>query len=289
MYRIFAFIARNWPFRHGTGVLVERPAKLVKTWPHNKLIRLKDGRIFQGDLNDTLYRSLYLYGSYEPLVSASLIKLVHPGDVVVDVGANIGIITALLGKLVGQEGRVYSFEPVPPTYEKLIQTIKLNHLEHIVQAQSIAIGDGKLTRATIFAPVDHSCACASSRLDKDTKAIPYLCNIISLDQLSFLPKIPSLIKVDVEGGEMSVLQGAEHICDSEKPPIWILEINFQTSRRFNYEPEILALWLADRKYTQFYWSDDHNISIYRPGDSFISSGTLYALPYWVVNDYRFLI
>lgn len=288
MISVLAFIARHWPFQHGTGWLVERPSRLVKNWPANKRFRLKDGCILQGDLNDRLFRFLYLYGTYEPEVSAALAQLVHPGDVVVDVGANIGVITALLGHLVDPSGRVYSFEPVPPSYDKLCQTIALNHLGPIVNAYPIAVGDGKQERVTIYVPRKHSHACSSSRVDDPTEAIPYQCQMITLDQASFIQGIPALIKVDVEGAELSVLQGAEQRCRSVHPPIWVLEINHKTAKRFDYNPEDLAAWLAQRDYARFYWSDDWSYRLYKPGDAMLQDGTLYAIPEWAVAEGRLL-
>lgn len=288
MLPVLAFIARHWPFRHGTGWLVERPSRLVKTWPINKRFRLKDGRILQGDLNDRLFRYLYLYGTYETAMSSALSRLVRPGDVVVDVGANIGVITALLGHLVGPSGRVYSFEPVPPSYEKLCQTIALNHLEPVVHAYPIAVGDGKQEQLTIYVPRKHSHACSSSRVDDPTEANPYLCQMITLDQASFIQGIPVLIKVDVEGAELSVLQGAEQIYRSVHPPIWVMEINHRTAKLFDFVPEDLAIWLVQRNYARFYWSNDWTFRLYKPGNVLPQDGTLYAIPEWAIAEGRLL-
>jgi FkbM family methyltransferase len=286
MIQILALLGRYWPLRRGTGWLVERPARLIKDWPKNQCFRLKDGRIFQGDLNDNLFRSLYLYGTYEPVVSAALSQLVHPGDVVVDVGANIGVITALLGKLVSPSGRVYSFEPVPPSFDKLRQTITLNHLENVVQMHPVAVSDGEQASVTIYMPIQHSHACSSSRIDDQKNAIPYLCESIALDNVYFIQGAPALVKVDVEGAELSVLSGAEQLCRSSYPPIWVIEVNHKTAGRFDYRPEDIPAWLEERQYIRFYWSDESNFHLYQVGDAFSNDGTIYALPEWAIQDGR---
>ena len=145
-----------------------------------------------------------------------------------------------------------SFEPVPSSYEKLKQTISLNSMTSLIHAYPLAVGDGQQTLITIYVPRHHSFACSSSRVDDPATAIPYSCEIIALDQADFFRDEPALIKVDVEGAELSVLKGAKHICQSTKSPIWVLEINHGAANRFGYQPEDLAIWLLQWNYTHFF-------------------------------------
>jgi len=286
MYRLLALIGRYWPFPHGTGWLVEKPARLVRNWPRDKRFRLKDGRIFQGDLNDLLFRTLYLYGDYEPLASKALSCLVKPGDTVVDVGANVGVVSTLLGRLVSPTGQVYSFEPVPPVFEKLKLTINLNGLDSIIKAFNLAVSQDNETQATMYVPQLHSHACSSFKVDNPELAIPCICPAVSLNNASFIKQLPALVKVDVEGAELLVLQGAEKWCLDERPPIWMLEINRIADTRFNYQPEDLVDHFATYDYRQFFWSDNQAIYHFIPGMRFNADGTLFALPQWAIDEGR---
>src|SRR5271155_4050101 len=68
---------------------------------------------------------------YEPAVSAAMLRMIAQADVVVDVGANIGFFSLLMGLLVGPEGRVVGFEPGKNNIPRLITNIALTKLENI--------------------------------------------------------------------------------------------------------------------------------------------------------------
>jgi len=288
IYQLLSFIGRHWPFQHGTGWLVERPSRLIKNWPINKQIHLKNGLIFQGNLNDPLYRRLFLYGEYEPLVMSAIEKMILKGELVVDIGANVGIITALMGRLVGGAGKVFSFEPVPFLYKQLAVTISLNHLSEIVIPESMAVSDQSIEKVIIYVPDNASNACSSLKVDRPVSATPYECMTITLDQalVDFLPSIPVLVKVDVEGAEMLVLQGANHLSSGERPPIWVIEVNHKTAKRFGFSPEDMLAFLAHRNYHHFYESDEQQFKILSQNDRLIPDGTLYCVPDWAISEGR---
>lgn len=64
---------------------------------------------------------------YEPDITALMMRAIKPGDFVIDVGANVGIFTVLMAKLVGDTGMVYAFEPDPDNFTQLVRNIELNH------------------------------------------------------------------------------------------------------------------------------------------------------------------
>lgn len=286
MHQLLALVGRYWPFSHGTGWLVERPSRLIQSWPNNQLIRLKDGRVFEGNLNDRVFRDLYLYGTYEPIVTAAIGRLIRPDDVVIDVGANIGVITALMGRLVGNSGHVLAFEPVPTLFEVLKNTVALNELDAIVSTHLVVVSDGSEDQIVIYVPNRHSHACSSVKVDDPSTAIAFTCAAVALEAFYVSPVLPSLIKVDVEGAEMSVLRGSRSWCLANRAPIWVLEANYRAAKRFGYAPEDLATFLAESGYHHFFWSDDHRVLPFEIGSSFPADGTIYALPRWAVDDGR---
>lgn len=73
--------------------------------------------------------------TWEPNETRWFVDSVRPGDTVVDIGANIGYYTVIAGKLVGDAGRVYAFEPDPVAFELLLRNVALNGLHNVVAEQ----------------------------------------------------------------------------------------------------------------------------------------------------------
>jgi len=129
-----------------------------------------------------------------------IVDNLKPGDVFVDVGANIGYYTILASKLVGAGGKVFAVEPVPQTVEVLKFNIKLNGLRNVTVIDKAAWNSCcKLKMKIAFGEF----GCASffrNGVEVDVDTIPLD------DVLVNVPKI-KLIKIDVEGAEYEVLQG----------------------------------------------------------------------------------
>ena len=127
--------------------------------------------------------------------------LVHEGDTVVDVGANVGALTLAAADFVGPAGRVYSFEAHPRTYRYLIGNIRLNQARN-VRAFSVACGRENGVIAFSDKTSDDQNAVCGEGL-----RVP-LCR---LDDLIPETRRIALLKVDVEGYEKFVLEGAAHL------------------------------------------------------------------------------
>jgi FkbM family methyltransferase len=80
-------------------------------------------------------------GIWEPFETQLLLQLLSPGDVFVDVGANIGYFSVLAAQVVGDAGGVYAFEPDPGNYELLCSNAELNGLESRIEAVAGALSD----------------------------------------------------------------------------------------------------------------------------------------------------
>src|SRR5271166_1677150 len=100
----------------------------------------RDGIRYHLDLNEGIDFSIYLLGAFEPGTQKTLQELVKSGDVVFDIGANIGAHTLGIAKSVGSSGRVYAFEPADFAFAKLKRNLALNpELEVRTQAQQILL------------------------------------------------------------------------------------------------------------------------------------------------------
>jgi FkbM family methyltransferase len=122
----------------------------------------------------------------------------RPGDTIIDVGANIGEISIICSQRVGAGGRVFAFEPHPRIYRFLIGNLAFNHCTN-VSARNVALGetnahlrmsDGKRDDMNRI-DASGTIAIAVTTLDSEVPASPI-----------------ALLKVDVEGAELSVLKGA---------------------------------------------------------------------------------
>ena len=138
---------------------------------------------------------LWLQGRRFIQERALLEALVRPGMHVVDVGANIGYCTMMFSSLVGERGRVWSIEPDPVNLLELEATVAENRLAGQVTVLPVAAGAGEGT--VKFEPGLNSCVTPEGRSEVSVKSLDSL----QLDRVD-------LVKIDVEGYEGAVLEGA---------------------------------------------------------------------------------
>jgi FkbM family methyltransferase len=143
-------------------------------------------------------------GSYEFEKQRLMAKVIKPGTVVFDIGAHVGYYTLLTSSLVGDSGRVFTFEPLPRNIDYIQKHLQLNSIHNVTLFRA-AVSDGHGMMSFREGKED-----STGRLDeRGTISV----EVVSLDELFFqgvLP-FPDFIKIDVEGGEFSVLKGAQHI------------------------------------------------------------------------------
>jgi FkbM family methyltransferase len=127
-------------------------------------------------------------------------------DLLVDVGANIGLYSCILGKA-ALIPRVVAFEPDRENFKRLKENVERNCLTAMVQARPFAVGVERGTAYLIPGPPENI---GLSRIDSST-AGNYSVALVALDDEIKLRNNIIAIKVDVEGFEMEVLQGAQHL------------------------------------------------------------------------------
>ena len=218
----------------------------------DKVIAVPDGRQFHIG-PDYIYLPLHRGEEFEPDATRVFRKLVRAGDVMVDVGANYGWYTTLAAQLVGTEGRVFAFEPVPSTFERLSEHIELNSVTQQVQAVRSAVGTerGSVTMH-VFDELSHSRSSVST-LGREAYE-QHVAPVIDLDSFLSEQQIADVdfMKCDVEGAEMLVLKGAAQLLSSPSAPMVMLEMNEETSNAFGYSAGDLWKQLVDYGYDRFY-------------------------------------
>jgi FkbM family methyltransferase len=180
------------------------------------------------DLREGIDFSIYLLGAFERSTRATLRKLVNRGDVVFDIGANIGAHTLGLAQSVGPSGRVFAIEPTDFAFAKLKHNLALNpELEQRCSAYQILLAATPVTAAEqeLYAswPLKSDDAVHPrhrGRLMKTNNAkvdtLDCFVGRQSIDRLN-------LIKLDVDGHELAVLQGAVGAL-SRFRPVLVMEI-----------------------------------------------------------------
>lgn len=146
---------------------------------------------------------------------------VMDGDVVIDIGSNMGFYTIWMSKFIGKTGVIHSFEPDPKNFNRLRGNIAVNKLDAQVFANEVALNDydGIIKFTTGLDGENH----ISKHEETNINEIQCI-KLDSYFQLRAITKI-SYIKIDVEGFEYSVLAGASNLLRDKKIDILQLEIN----------------------------------------------------------------
>jgi len=172
--------------------------------------------------------------------------LVSPGDCVVDIGANIGIYTVYLSRAVTTSGRVFSFEPVPTTFDFLVNNIRGLGLENVV-ARQVAITDQRCMIQMVIPRDDqglqnfYQAAVISERAEKNGSAV------VDVDGLPLDLALPGsdignvkFIKCDIEGHELRCLEGAINVVARSRPA-WLMEVSEDPGKSGSNAGKVFAL------------------------------------------------
>jgi len=155
------------------------------------------------------------FGSYSLLVVNAMSNILKPGDVFVDVGANIGYLSAVAADLVGPAGQVHAFEPVPSHFEKLRRLAWLNP-GYSILVNACAAGEVPERREINVTQEPGQSTFVPSYKPPSEIVFSLSVPVIRLDSYLAERKIQrvALIKIDVEGFELAVLRGLKGYIDS---------------------------------------------------------------------------
>jgi FkbM family methyltransferase len=169
------------------------------------------GRFYVDDNPSRVKKTLLSGKPWEPYVVEEMAKHVASGDTVLDIGAHIGSLTVPMARLVGEKGKVYAFEPQRKIFRELIHNLKLNELTNAVPLRFALSSETGVV--WMRGAISDGQAFVGKRGD--------VVEARTIDSFGFSDV--SLIKVDVEGHEAEVLQGAEKTIGALHPVI-IVEI-----------------------------------------------------------------
>jgi FkbM family methyltransferase len=154
----------------------------------------------------------------EPGGTQAFLNVLEPGQVVFDIGANIGYYTLVASRRVGAAGRVLAFEPFARNISYLYRHVMLNHADNVTV---IPMACSDRTALAVFAEGSN---CATGRIvDAPSQAVDgrfeYVATV-AVDQIvSRSGLVPNVLKIDVEGAEEQVLRGAANTLTTAHPTI----------------------------------------------------------------------
>jgi FkbM family methyltransferase len=181
----------------------------------------------QVSLDDHVGRALYFFGDLDPKVTWVIKRLLKPGDLALDIGANFGFLTLLMSKLVGPQGAVHAFEP-NPILCNILKTTYAHNCATNVTLHAVALG-ASTAEMELHVPKDNFGGASLVRKPVQSAHILKV-PVIKLDDVIFREPISrlALIKLDVEGFELEVLKGAQRVL-REFHPIVLFESNEQSN------------------------------------------------------------
>jgi len=265
-------ICRAYPFSKGRYRLM----KLCETFlePREEIVSDLHGRYkFALNLGERNLQSSFYYfipEYYESWTQRCITESVSAGMIAVDIGAHMGLLTLLLAKQVGANGRVYSFEPEEKNFKRLKANIELNRLSS-VQLFRAAVSDktGKSYLRLNLSDAGHSLVEASKTDSNNTSASLQEIDTVSFDDFLEDQKISrvNLLKIDAEKSEALVLEGAKNALSRGLVDCLICEVHSSDKeaskgdfiRKFlslyGYRCYVLNPMLAGQKYLSEYPPD----------------------------------
>ena len=214
--------------------------------------------------------SIREYGEYSELELKTILKFINEGDVVFDIGSNIGCFSVPIAKKVGSNGKVFSFEPQPFINKLLKKNIQENGLNNVkvmseglgAKNEILELDDFDYSTVGNFGGVSFSGRNNQKYVKKKTNK-KYGIRFMTLDRFIDIEQC-NFLKIDVELMEINVLKGAKNFIKKFRPIIWI-----ENHREY---PNFLNKYLLNIDYKPF-WA---TTMLYNPNNYFINDNNYYV-------------
>lgn len=227
---------------------------------HMRIKRCRHGPMLYNSTDSFIGRSLDLYGEYSEAEAAAFEKFLHPGMVAIDVGANIGCFSIFMARRVAPEGAVIAIEPQRIIYQTLCANAAMNGITNI---HAIHAAAGEEAGTIIVPAIDYAASGNFGGVELGSHDNGEGVPLTAIDSLP-LPAC-HLIKIDVEGMEGRVLEGAKQTIEKHKPALYV-----ENDRQEKSPALIEALFKADYR---LYW---HLPPLYNPNNFFANKENVFG-------------
>lgn len=186
---------------------------------------------------------------YQDDLSALIEETVSPGDVFIDVGANVGFVSLIASSRVGPRGQVFSFEPNPGLVNRLKQTIARNGVANVSIFET-ALGEDVGT-VRLIPGENHGTSRISFGDEAPSEIEVPLRRADDLLRSRIPDDVPAFVKIDVEGAELGVLKGMPLLLQRPNTRFFV-EVGDEHSKRFGSTAEDIFRLFADLGYTAYF-------------------------------------
>ncbi len=219
---LFVAVCKFFPTERGKFSILQRVyfRYFSSTDQETRVARIRFGARMRLDPNEFLQAHILLFGSYELPTVRFIRRLLRDGDTVFDIGAQIGYLT-LMSKLARKGVTVWSFEPEKTNAIKLRENLSLNNFDmtHVVE-KAVSNVSGSIR---LYLSKDHNAGTHSTIPNESTIDVTRFVDLpaIRLDDFAKEQGISklALIKIDVEGGELEVIEGAREVLHTLQPVV----------------------------------------------------------------------
>lgn len=192
----------------------------------NTLSRCRHGWMLYHTADRFIGRGLKKYGEFSEGEVALFQQLLHPGELVVEAGANFGTHTVAMARMVGDQGAIIAFEPQRLVFQAMVANVALNALTNVITVQAgLGAYQGNIKVPVLNPAKDHNFGGYSIANHDAGDTVP----VQTIDSLKL--NRCRLIKVDVEGMECDVLEGAKDTIARLRPVLYVENDRTEHSRR----------------------------------------------------------
>ena len=237
------------PLLKGSGIGGMFPLNYLITHLKSNVTNI-NGNTMYLDTNDTL--GLSLNGSYEEFETKLVKKHIKSGDIVVDLGANIGYYTLLFAKLVGETGTVYAFEPDPTNFALLKKNVEINEYKNVVLEQK-AVSD-KSGSVRLYLNEENKGDHRIYNSGEGRKSIAV--KSVNLDNYFEVHQRIDFIKMDIQGAEGLALKGMKNILSKNDDIKLVTEFWPIGFKRSGTSSAVVLQELLDHKFSLYSFDED---------------------------------
>lgn len=200
------------------------PGAIVHDWINGSRFLVRRG---DAGLTGNVYAGLHEFREM-----GYLLHVLREDDLFVDVGANVGSYTILACAAVGCCG--VAVEPIPATYSRLVENVRLNRLEAKVSCLNLAVGKeaGRITFTSDLDTANHAVTAPAAGMSTVEVEVGTLDAVLG-------GRSPTMLKIDVEGFETAVLEGAHGTLSDPALHSVIMELN-GSGRRYGYDESAIV-------------------------------------------------